>query len=95
MLDLFNVQYDRETLKKHIYSTNLLDILKTQKIDVTFAVRYLLNTNYHLHDEYSMITPELIIQLQPHITMKELRHEIVNYDNDDDSVDGFDKYLNK
>jgi hypothetical protein len=95
MLDLFNVQYDRETLKKHIYSTNLLDILKTQKIDVTFAVRYLLNPNYHLHDEYSMITPELIIQLQPHIKMKELRREILNYDNDDDSVDGFDKYLNK
>ena len=42
MLDLYNKKYTRETLKKYIYSVRLIDILKTQKLDVTFIVRYIL-----------------------------------------------------
>ena len=44
MLDLYNNKYDRQTLKDNIYAVKLLDILKTQVIDVSFAVRYILNT---------------------------------------------------
>jgi len=41
MLDLYNNKYDRKTLKDNIYAVKLIDILKTQTIDVTFAVRYI------------------------------------------------------
>ena len=45
MIDLYNNKYDRQTLKDHIYAVKLLDILKTQTIHVTFAVRDILNKN--------------------------------------------------
>jgi hypothetical protein len=43
MLDLYNNKYDRTTLKENIYAVKLIDILKTQTIDVKFAVRYILH----------------------------------------------------
>jgi len=93
MLDLYNQQYDRDTLKKNIYLVNLIDILKTQKIDVTFAVRYLLNPNYQFKPEESIITPKLVLHYQSHIGERELLEEIENYDSDDDSIEPFDSYL--
>ena len=93
MLDLYNQQYDRDTLKKNIYLVNLIDILKTQKIDVTFAVRYLLNPKYHFKPEESIITPSLVLHYQSHIRERELLEEIENYDSDDDSIEPFDSYL--
>lgn len=94
MLDLYHQHYDRETLKKHIYSVNLIDILKTQIIDASFAVRYLLNPKYQLKSEETIISSKLVLHYQPHISEKELLREIDIYDSDDDSVDHFDKYLN-
>ena len=41
MIDLYNNKYDRETLKQNIYAVKLIDILKTQTIDVSFVVRYI------------------------------------------------------
>ena len=35
MLDLYNNKYDRKTLKDNIYALKLIDILKTQTLDVT------------------------------------------------------------
>jgi hypothetical protein len=72
MLDLYNKQYDRKTLKEHIYEVKLIDIVKTQKIDVTFAVRYILNAKYQLHEDDNIIAP-MIIKYQPHITYEELQ----------------------
>ena len=43
MLDLHKKKYDRQTLKDHIYAIDFFDVLRTQEIDSTFAVRYLLN----------------------------------------------------
>ncbi len=90
MLDLNNKQYDRQTLKDNIYNVNFLVLLKTQKIDTTFAVRYILNKKYDLDDEYKILTPELVVRLQPHIKLDDLRFEILNYDSDDDSVTDFE-----
>lgn len=90
MLDLNNRQYDRQTLKDNIYDVNLLVLLKTQKIDTTFAVRYILNKKYDLNDEYKILTPELVVRLQPHIKLDDLRFEILNYNSDDDSVTDFE-----
>jgi len=95
MLDLYNQQYDRDTLKKHIYAVSLIDILKTQKIDAQFAVRYLLNPNYQLKKEEMVITPKLVLHFQPHIKEEDLLQEIIAYETDDDSVDDFEKYSNK
>jgi hypothetical protein len=94
MLDLYNKQYDRKTLKEHIYEVKLIDIIKTQKIDVTFAVRYILNAKYQVHEDDNIIAP-MIIKYQPHITYEELQNALVNYDSDDDSVEDFDSVASK
>ena len=88
-VDLKNNQYDRETLKKHIYELDLWEILKTQKIDVTFAVRYILNSNYQLTESEQFITYKDVLFLQPHIEKEVLFKEILSYDSDDDSISTF------
>lgn len=95
MLDLYEKQYDRQTLKDHIYAIDFFDLLRTQKIDATFAVRYLLNKKYDLDNKYKILTPELVIRLQPHIKIDDLRFEILNYDSDDDSVTDFETVSNR
>ena len=90
MLDLYKNQYDRQILKDNIYAVDFFDLLRTQKIDATFAVRYLLNKKYDLEDKYKILTPEIVVRLQPHIKIDELRNEILNYDSDDDSVTDFE-----
>ena len=95
MLDLYEKQYDRQTLKDNIYAIDFFDVLRTQKIDVTFAVRYLLNKKYDLDDKYKTLTPKLVIKLQPHIKIEDLRYEILNYNSDDDSVTDFETVSNR
>ena len=94
MLDLYNNKYDRETLKQYIYAVKLIDIIKTQTIDVKFAVRYILNEKYQLHEDDNITAPMVLIY-QPHITYNELQNEFINYDTDDDSVEDFDTVSNK
>jgi hypothetical protein len=94
MLDLYKKKYDRETLKAHIYELKLIDILKTQIIDVTFAVRYILNTKYQLTPEDNIIAP-MVLQYQPHISYKELQDAILEYENDDDSIEDFETVSNR
>jgi len=82
-------------LKDNIYAIDFLDLLKTQKIDASFAVRYLLNEKYDLDDKYNIITPELIVKFQHHIKISEIRNEILNYESDDDSVTDFETVSNQ
>ena len=93
MFDLTK-KYDRETLKNNIYNFNLVDILKTQTIDASFAVKYLLNTKYQLEANEKQITPKMILHYQPHINKMELFEYMISYDSDDDSIDDFDTYCN-
>jgi hypothetical protein len=94
-MELTKNNYDRKTLKKYIYEFNIVDILKTQKLDATFVVRYLLNPKYQLADNEKMITSNMILQYQPHITKLELLDAILTYDSDDDSVEKFDTVANR
>lgn len=94
MLDLYNKKYDRQTLKDNIYAVKLIDILKTQIIDVTFAVRYILNKKYQIHPDDDITTP-IVLYYQPHIAYKDLQDALVNYDSDDDSTDDFETVANK
>jgi len=94
MLDLYNKLYDRKTLKEHIYQVKLIDILKTQKLDVTFVVRYILNVKYQIHEDDNIMAP-MILQYQPHISYEELQSALINYDSDDDSVEDFDIVASK
>ena len=94
MLDLYNNKYDRKTLKEYIYAVRLVDILKTQTIDVTFAVRYILNKKYQIHDDDNLTAPD-VLKYQPHITYTELQKCLNDYESDDDSVDDFETVSNR
>jgi hypothetical protein len=94
MIDLYNNKYDRKTLKDNIYAVKLIDILKTQKIDVIFAVRYILNKKYQLNIEDNLTAPD-VLKYQPHITYEQLQKALLDYDSDDDSVDDFETISNR
>jgi hypothetical protein len=89
MLDLYNNKYDRNTLKENIYAVKLIDILKTQTIDVKFAVRYILNKKYQIHKEDNITSP-IVIKYQPHIKYEELQKALLDYESDDDSIEDFE-----
>jgi len=91
MLDLYNNKYDRTTLKKYIYAVSLIDILKTQHLDVSFVVRYILNNNYQLTEEEHTIDIDMVLLYQTHLTKEQIIHEHIQYDVKYDSVDEFDK----
>ena len=96
MLDLYNNKYDRKTLKDNIYALKLIDILKTQTLDVTFVVRYILNNKYQFEPDDELITPKMVLQYQPHIDAKQLQKQFILYDSDDDSIDlDFEAFANK
>lgn len=91
MLDLYNQKYDEEILKSHIYQLKFMDIIKTQILDVTFIVKYILNDKYQLHEE-DQITIEDIIKYQPHISEGTLLKCLHEYNSEDDSVVNFETY---
>lgn len=88
-LDLFKNQYDRQTLKDHLYDLDVMDILRTQVIDASFAVKYIMNPKYDLDDQYT-ITADLILHYQPHLTRSEILVQLLQYESDQDSVDDFE-----
>ena len=95
MLDLYNKQYDMQTLKENIYAVSLWDILKTQTVTKEFCVKYILNKNYQMLEEDEKITFKDVLQLQPHIDKRELLVGIINYSPDDDSYEDFESYANR
>ena len=95
MLDLYNKQYSRETLKKYIYGVRLVDILKTQKLDITFIVRYILNPKYQLNEVDEYINVDTVLIYQKHIDRKQLNEAIMEYNSDDDSVEDFETVSKK
>jgi len=95
MLDLYNIQYDIQTLKENIFDLTLWDILKTQKLTCDFCVKYILNKNYQLEEKDQKITIHDIIKLQSHISKFDLLVGIVNYSPDDDSYEDFESFANR
>ena len=95
MLDLYNKQYDMQTLKENIYAVRLWDILKTQTLTKEFCVKYILNKNYQMEKEDEKISFKDVLQLQPHIDKKELLVGIINYSPDDDSYEDFESFANR
>lgn len=94
-INLHSQKYDRQTLKDHIYAVDFTELLSTQHIDISFAVRYILNKKYQLSLKDKTITPEIVVQYQPHISLKELNNALLAYDSDDDSVDDFETVCNR
>jgi len=92
MLDLYNNKYDRETLKQNIYAVKLIDILKTQILDISFIVRYILSDLYQLTDQDKSIDVDLVLKYQPHIDKQELMKYMLEYDSDEDSIEDFETY---
>ena len=92
MLDLYNNKYDRKTLKEHIYDLKLIDILKTQTLDITFIVRYILSDLYQFDDQDRSIDVDMVIKYQTHIRKEELMELLLNYNSDEDSIEDFETY---
>lgn len=92
MLDLYNKKYDRKTLKENIYAVKLIDILKTQILDITFIVRYILSDLYQFDIDDKDITVDIVLKYQTHINKEDLLRELENYNSDDDSVEDFQTY---
>jgi len=76
-----NIKYKMENVKKNysknemiekIYTLNLWDILKYQKIDAEFAGFYILNKDFQLTKEEKEITIQDVLKYQPHIKKNEL-----------------------
>lgn len=95
MLDLYNNKYDRQTLKENIYAVKLIDILKTQTLDITFIVRYILSDLYQLHEEDMKIDINIVLKYQPHINKNDLLKSIIDYNSDDDSVEDFQTFADR
>jgi hypothetical protein len=92
MLDLYNNKYDRKILKENIYSLKLIDIVKTQILDLTFIVRYILSHLYQLTDEDRTIDINMVLKYQKHIQREDLINSLNNYNSDDDSIENFQSY---
>ena len=92
MLELYNNKYDRKTLKENIYDVKLIDILKTQILDISFIVRYILSDLYQFTDEDRSIDVDMVIKYQPHIQRDKLMISLLNYNSDDDSIEDFQTY---
>ena len=82
---------NREEIKKRIYELSLFTILTTQKIDTSFAVKYILQKKYQLTPLEETITVETVLQYQPHLKKEELIRGLLEYESDDDSCDDFDQ----
>ncbi len=95
MLDLYNNKYDRATLKENIYALELIDILKTQILDISFIVRYVLNDLYQLTDKDKSINIDMVLKFQPHIQRENLQAALKLYNSHDDSVEDFQSYSEK
>jgi len=92
MLDLYNNKYDRKILKVNIYSLKLIDIVKTQILDLTFIVRYILSHLYQLTDEDRTIDINMVLKYQKHIQREDLINSLNNYNSDDDSIENFQTF---
>ncbi len=95
MIDLYNNKYDRNALKENIYAVKLIDILKTQTLDIYFIVRYILSDLYQIHDDDKKIDVETILNNQPHIKRDELLLALIDYNSDDDSIEDFDSFSDR
>jgi hypothetical protein len=69
-----------------ILSLNLWDILKTKKIDVNFAIKYILFSKYKKTESEKCINRNDILFLQPHISIKELDDAIVHFRENIDKI---------
>ena len=92
MLDLYNIKYNRNILKEHIYSLNLMDIIKTQTLDISFIVKYILSDLYQLTEEDKTIDVNMVLRFQPHIKKEDLNIALENYNSDDESIEDFQSF---
>ena len=98
--DLYQNQYNYETLKANIYAVSLLDILKTQKLTVDFCAKYILNEAFQFLEQEQCITLDMIKEYQPHIMIVELVSALLietnkkNRGERSDSIEDFESYMN-
>jgi len=72
MHDLHNKTYCIKELVFHIYALSLVDIYKTQILPKEFVADYILNPEYQLTEEESLITIHDVLQYQRHLTTNDI-----------------------
>jgi len=80
VLDLDLQQYTMKELKQQIYNLCFFKILKTQKIDADFAMNYILNPDYQITPDEEKITVQYVLEMQPHLKLKDLTCSFKKYD---------------
>ena len=66
-------KYSIEELEKNIYNLNMKTIVNTQKVDINFCVKYILNEDYaQCNEEVDLLTIEYVLYNQSHLDETEL-----------------------
>lgn len=66
-------KYSIEELEKNINNLNMKIIVNTQKLDIIFCVKYILNDDYaQCNEEVDLLTLDYVLYNQPHLDEAEL-----------------------
>jgi hypothetical protein len=101
MLELYNNQYDYDTLKNNIYSVSLMTVLKTQKLTADFCIKYILNVDFQFTEEDLSITMDTVKKYQQHLSSLDLFYAQIRATDKRlsgkriDSFEDFESYMNR
>ncbi len=73
--DLITKNYSSNILIKNINKLDLVDILKTQCLDIDFVINYILNKEYQYMQNEEDIDIHDIIRYQPHLKQNDIIKE--------------------
>jgi hypothetical protein len=65
---LFMFQFTEDEIEKFIDKVSMRRVLITQKLTADFVIKYILNEDYHVNDNDSMLTIRYVLHCQPHLT---------------------------
>jgi len=73
--DLYNNNYETDILIKNINRLDMVEILKTQYLDIDFVINYILNKEYQCMPNEEDIDIHDIIRYQPHLNRNNIIKE--------------------
>ena len=74
--DLRKQKYPMEILIKNIDHLSISTLLRWQRLDADFCIKYILNEDYQSVEEKYKVTSEYILKRQPHLTHQDLEKNV-------------------